>query len=269
VDTITLQDKAKELRREIIKMITAAGSGHPGGSLSAADILTVLYFDKMNIKPKEPKWEGRDYFVLSKGHAAPALYGALALRGYFPVEQLATLRKLHSPLQGHPVSTKVPGVDVSTGSLGQGVSVAAGIAKGLKIDGKPNHVYALLGDGECQEGEVWEALMFAAHYKLDNLTVIIDRNRLQIDGPVAEVMSTEPLDKKLDAFGFNVLLVNGHDIEAIGKVLDRARAEKGRPTAIIANTIKGRGVSFMENQVGWHGNAPKPEEAEAALQELR
>lgn len=268
MDNLALELKAKELRREIVKMITAAGSGHPGGSLSAADILTVLYFDKMNIKPEEPKWDGRDYFVLSKGHAAPALYAALALRGFFPTEQLATLRKLHSPLQGHPVSTKVPGVDVSTGSLGQGISVACGIAKGLKIDGKPNHVYALLGDGECQEGEVWEALMFAAHYKLDNLTVIIDRNRLQIDGPVDEVMSTEPLDKKLDAFGFNVLLTNGHNVESIGRAIDTAKAEKNRPTAIIANTVKGRGVSFMENQVGWHGTAPKPEECEQALQEL-
>lgn len=268
MDTLFLEGKAKELRREVIKMITAAGSGHPGGSLSAADILTVLYFDKMNIRPDEPKWAGRDYFVLSKGHAAPALYAALALKGFFPVDDLATLRKLHSPLQGHPVSSKVPGVDVSTGSLGQGVSVACGIAKGLKIDGAPNHVYALLGDGECQEGEVWEALMFAAHYKLDNLTVIIDRNRLQIDGPVDEVMATEPLDKKLDAFGFNVLLTNGHNVESIGRAIDTALAEKGRPTAIIANTVKGKGVSFMENQVSWHGTAPKPEECEQALAEL-
>ena len=269
VDILKLEATARQMRQEIIKMITAAGSGHPGGSLSAADIMTVLYFDKMALRPDEPKWDGRDYFVLSKGHAAPALYAALALRGFFPVEQLETLRKLHSPLQGHPVSTKVPGVDVSTGSLGQGISVAAGIAKGLKMDGKPNHVYALLGDGECQEGEVWEALMFAAHYQLDNLTVIIDSNRLQIDGQVEDVMSTSPLDKKLDAFGFNVLLVNGHNVESIGRAIDTAKAEKGRPTAIIANTVKGRGVSFMENQVGWHGNAPKPEEAAQALQELQ
>lgn len=269
MDNLALETKAKELRREVIKMITEAGSGHPGGSLSAADILTVLYFDKLNIRPEEPNWPGRDYFVLSKGHAAPALYAALALRGFFPIEHLSALRKLHSPLQGHPVSTKVPGVDVSTGSLGQGISVACGIAKGLKIDNLPNRVYALLGDGECQEGEVWEALMFAAHYKLDNLTVIIDRNRLQIDGLVDDVMATSPLDKKLDAFGFNVLLVNGHNPESIGRVIDQAKAEKSRPTAIIANTVKGRGVSFMENQVGWHGTAPKPEEAEQALQELR
>ncbi len=268
MDTVALEATAKAMRREIIKMITAAASGHPGGSLSAADILTVLYFDKMRLRPEEPRWEGRDYFVLSKGHAAPALYAALALRGFFPVEQLETLRRLHSPLQGHPVSAKVPGVDVSTGSLGQGISAACGIAKGLKIDGKKNRVYALLGDGECQEGEVWEALMFAAHYKLDNLTVIIDKNRLQIDGPVAEVMSTDPLDKKLDAFGFNVLLVNGHNLESIGQAIDRAQHEKSRPTAIIANTVKGRGVSFMENQAGWHGTAPKPEEAAQALQEL-
>ncbi len=269
MDTQALEAKAKELRQEIIKMITAAGSGHPGGSLSAADILTVLYFETMNVRPTEPKWEGRDYFVLSKGHAAPALYATLALAGYFDKAQLADLRRLHSPLQGHPVSTKVPGVDVSTGSLGQGVSVACGIAKGLKIDGKPNRVYTLLGDGECQEGQVWEALMFAAHYQLDNLTVIVDRNRLQIDGPVAEVMNTEPLDKKLDAFGFNVLLVNGHNMEAIAEAFAKAAAHKGQPTAIIANTVKGRGVSFMENQAGWHGTAPKPEEAAQALQELQ
>lgn len=268
MDTISLQAKARELRREIIKMITAAGSGHPGGSLSAADILTVLYFDKMNLRPEEPDWPGRDYFVLSKGHAAPAQYAALALRGYFPVEELAGLRKLHSRLQGHPVSSKVPGIDVSTGSLGQGVSVACGLAKGLKIDNLPNHVYTMLGDGECQEGQVWEALMFAAHYQLDNLTVIIDHNRLQIDGQVANVMNIEPLDKKLDAFGFNVLLVNGHDIEAIQNALDKAKACHGKPTAIIANTVKGKGVSFMENQAGWHGTAPKAAEAEQALQEL-
>ncbi len=268
MDTAKLQATAKQLRREIIKMITAAGSGHPGGSLSAADILTVLYFDKMNIKPEQPDWPGRDYFVLSKGHAAPALYGTLALRGYFPVEELAGLRKLHTRLQGHPVSTKVPGVDVSTGSLGQGVSVACGLAKGLKIDKLPNRVYTVLGDGECQEGQVWEALMFAAHYQLDNLCVIIDHNRLQIDGQVADVMNVEPLDKKLDAFGFNVLLINGHDMEAIGRALDSAAACKGRPTAIIANTVKGKGVSFMENQAGWHGTAPKAAEAEQALQEL-
>lgn len=269
MDTQALEAKAKELRQEIIKMITAAGSGHPGGSLSAADILTVLYFETMHIRPTEPKWEGRDYFVLSKGHAAPALYGVLALASYFDKSELTTLRKLHSKLQGHPVSTKVPGVDVSTGSLGQGVSVACGIAKGLKIDGKPNRVYTLLGDGECQEGQVWEALMFAAHYRLDNLTVIIDRNRLQIDGPVAEVMNNEPLDKKLDAFGFNVLLVNGHNLEALAEAFTKAAAHKGQPTAIIANTVKGKGVSFMENQAGWHGTAPKPEEAAQALQELQ
>ncbi len=268
MDTAKLQATAKQLRREIVKMITEAGSGHPGGSLSAADILTVLYFDKMNVKPEDPNWLGRDYFVLSKGHAAPALYSTLAMRGYFPLEELASLRKLHSRLQGHPVSSKVPGVDVSTGSLGQGVSVACGLAKGLKIDNLPNRVYTMLGDGECQEGQVWEALMFAAHYQLDNLCVIIDHNRLQIDGQVADVMNVDPLDQKLDAFGFNVLLVNGHDLEAIGRALDNAVACKGKPTAIIANTVKGKGVSFMENQAGWHGTAPKAAEAEQALQEL-
>lgn len=268
MDTIELQAKAKEIRREIIKMIAAAGSGHPGGSLSAADILTVLYFDKMNLRPEQPDWPERDYFVLSKGHAAPAQYAALALRGYFPTEELQGLRKLHSRLQGHPVSSKVPGIDVSTGSLGQGVSVACGLAKGLKIDNLPNRVYTMLGDGECQEGQVWEALMFAAHYQLDNLTVIIDHNRLQIDGQVEKVMNIEPLDKKLDAFGFNVLLINGHDIEAIQKAIDNAKACHGKPTAIIANTVKGKGVSFMENQAGWHGTAPKADEAAQALQEL-
>ena len=247
MDTAKLQATAKQLRREIVKMITEAGSGHPGGSLSAADILTVLYFDKMNVKPEDPNWLGR---------------------GYFPLEELASLRKLHSRLQGHPVSSKVPGVDVSTGSLGQGVSVACGLAKGLKIDNLPNRVYTMLGDGECQEGQVWEALMFAAHYQLDNLCVIIDHNRLQIDGQVADVMNVDPLDQKLDAFGFNVLLVNGHDLEAIGRALDNAAACKGKPTAIIANTVKGKGVSFMENQAGWHGTAPKAAEAEQALQEL-
>lgn len=269
MDTAKLQATAKQLRREIVKMITEAGSGHPGGSLSAADILTVLYFDKMNVKPEDPNWLGRDYFVLSKGHAAPALYSTLAMRGYFPLEELASLRKLHSRLQGHPVSSKVPGVDVSTGSLGQGVSVACGLAKGLKIDNLPNRVYTMLGDGECQEGQVWEALMFAAHYQLDNLCVIIDHNRLQIDGQVADVMNVDPLDQKLDAFGFNVLLVNGHDLEAIGRALDNAAACKGKPTAIIANTVKGKGVSFMENQVGWHGAAPNDEQYAAAMEDLR
>ena len=252
MDTAKLQATAKQLRREIVKMITEAGSGHPGGSLSIADIITVLYLDKMNVKPE----------------AATALYSTLAMRGYFPLEELASLRKLHSRLQGHPVSSKVPGVDVSTGSLGQGVSVACGLAKGLKIDNLPNRVYTMLGDGECQEGQVWEALMFAAHYQLDNLCVIIDHNRLQIDGQVADVMNVDPLDQKLDAFGFNVLLVNGHDLEAIGRALDNAAACKGKPTAIIANTVKGKGVSFMENQAGWHGTAPKAAEAEQALQDL-
>lgn len=263
-----LLDTAKELRRQIVKMIAAAGSGHPGGSLSAADIMTALYFDVMNVRPEEPKWEGRDYFVLSKGHAAPALYGALALKGYFPVEDLATLRKLHSPLQGHPVSTKVAGVDVSTGSLGQGVSVAAGIAKALKMDGKENRVYTLLGDGECQEGQVWEALMFAAHYGLDNFTVIVDRNRLQIDGNVSDVMNTEPMVEKLSAFGFEVLEIDGHNMDAILTALKTAKTVEGKPVAIVANTVKGKGVSFMENQAGWHGNAPKPEELETALADL-
>ena len=268
MDTISLQAKARELRREIIKMITAAGSGHPGGSLSAADILTVLYFDKMNLRPEEPDWPGRDYFVLSKGHAAPAQYAALALRGYFPVEELAGLRKLHSRLQGHPVSSKVPGIDVSTGSLGQGVSVACGLAKGLKIDNLPNHVYTMLGDGECQEGQIWEAMMSAAHYHLDNLTVCIDNNGLQIDGTNDEVMSLGDLAAKLRAFGMEVIeLADGNDLEAVDAALS-APTVAGKPKAILAHTVKGKGVSFMEGQAGWHGKAPNEEQRRQALQEL-
>ncbi len=253
MDTAKLQATAKQLRREIVKMITEAGSGHPGGSLSAADILTVLYFDKMNVKPEDPNWLGRDYFVLSKGHAAPALYSTLAMRGYFPLEELASLRKLHSRLQGHPVSSKVPGVDVSTGSLGQGVSVACGLAKGLKIDNLPNRVYTMLGDGECQEGQVWEALMFAAHYQLDNLCVIIDHNRLQIDGQVADVMNVDPLDQKLDAFGFNVLLVNGHDLEAIGIMPLPARAN---PPPSSPTLLRARAFPLWKTKPA--GTAPRP-----------
>ncbi len=268
MDIANLEAKAKEMRREIIKMLAKAGSGHPGGSLSAADILTVLYYHEMNVKPEEPKWQDRDYFVLSKGHAAPALYAALAMKGYFPMEELAGLRKLGSMLQGHPVCTKVPGVEVSTGSLGHGVSVAAGIAKGMKLDGRQNRVYTLVGDGETQEGQVWEAAMFAAHYQLDNFVLMIDRNRLQIDGNTTDVMSPEPLTEKLAAFGFEVLEIDGHNIQEIIGALAKAREIKGKPTAIVADTIKGKGVSFMENVAGWHGQAPKPEEAAQALAEL-
>ena len=268
MDTAKLQATAKQLRREIVKMITEAGSGHPGGSLSAADILTVLYFDKMNVKPEDPNWLGRDYFVLSKGHAAPALYSTLAMRGYFPLEELASLRKLHSRLQGHPVSSKVPGVDVSTGSLGQGVSVACGLAKGLKIDNLPNRVYTMLGDGECQEGQVWEALMFAAHYRLDNMCVIIDHNGLQIDGTNEKVMGLGSIPDKLRAFGLNVFQIDGHDFQAMEKAFDAARQVKGKPSAIVLETTKGKGVSYMEGQVGWHGKAPNDEEYARGMAEL-
>lgn len=268
VEIANLEAKAKELRRHIVGMLAEAGSGHPGGSLSAADVVTALYYDEMNVKPEDPKWEGRDYFVISKGHAAPALYGVLAMKGYFPVEDLQTLRKQGSHLQGHPCRLKTSGVEVSTGSLGHGVSVAAGIAKGLKLDGKPNRVYALVGDGESQEGQVWEAAMFAAHYQLDNLVLILDRNRLQIDGRPEEVMNPEPLPEKFAAFGFNVIEIDGHDMAAILDAFAKAKACNGKPTVIVANTIKGKGVSFMEDQVGWHGAAPKAEETEKALAEL-
>lgn len=263
-----LEGKAKEVRREIIKMLAEAGSGHPGGSLSCADIMTALYFEEMNIDTTDINMLDRDYFVMSKGHAAPALYATLAIRGYFPVEDLATLRKLGSPLQGHPVRGKVPGIEVSTGSLGQGVSVAVGIAKGLKLDKAQNRVFALLGDGETQEGQVWEAMMFAGHYKLDNFVAIIDRNRLQIDGATTDVLSPEPLDAKLEAFGFNVIVIDGHNMDEILAAFAEADNFMGKPTAIVANTIKGKGVSFMEDVAGWHGQAPKVEQKEQALAEL-
>ena len=268
MDVAGLEAKARELRRHIIGMLGEAGSGHPGGSLSAADIITTLYFDEMEIDPTNQDDPYRDYFVLSKGHAAPALYGALAMRGFFELDDLLTLRKLHSRLQGHPCSRKTPGVEVSTGSLGHGVSVAVGIAKSLKMDDMPNRVYALVGDGESQEGQVWEAAMFAAHYKLDNFVLILDRNRLQIDGRPEEVMSPEPLPEKFKAFRFHVIEIDGNNISEIKAALKEARETKGQPTAIIANTIKGKGVSFMEDRVGWHGTAPKPEEVAKAFEEL-
>ncbi len=263
-----LEIKAKEVRRHIITMLKESGSGHPGGSLSCADILTALYFAEMKVDPANPNWEDRDYFVLSKGHAAPALYAVLAMKGYFPVEELATLRKLNSRLQGHPDRKKTPGVDCSTGSLGQGISAACGIAKGLKISGKPNRVYAIVGDGETQEGEVWEAAMFAAHYGLDNLIAFLDRNRLQIDGCTSDVLSPEPLDEKFRAFGWHVILIDGHDMAAILDALTEAKTVTGKPVMIIANTKKGKGVSFMEDIAGWHGVAPNCEQAAAALAEL-
>jgi transketolase len=263
-----LREKAGTLRVEILRMLTEAGSGHTGGSLSAADIVTALYFYKMRHKPENPAWRDRDRFILSKGHAAPVLYAALALSGYFDRSLLKTLRKIGSPLQGHPCSKKLPGIEISTGSLGQGLSIANGIALGLKIDGLPSRVYCLLGDGETQEGQVWEAAMTASHYKLDNLCAIIDNNGLQIDGHCCNVMCIEPLVQKWEAFGWNVIDINGHDMEAIVRALDEAGTVTAKPTMIIARTIKGKGVSFFEGKVEYHGLAPTAEELEKALKEL-
>jgi transketolase len=249
-------------------MLAEAGSGHPGGSLSVADIFAQLYFGSMNIDPADPAWLERDRLVLCKGHAAPALYAALALRGYFPAEELPNLRKLGSRLQGHPDMRKVPGVDMSTGSLGQGLSAACGMALAGRLDGRPYYVYAILGDGETQEGQVWEAAMLAAHYKLDHLIAFLDHNRLQIDGDITRVLSPEPLDEKWRAFGWRVLSVDGHDVEAIEQAIATAKQSTGLPVMIIAETVKGKGVSFMENQAGWHGNAPNAEQAAQALEEL-
>ena len=259
---------ANSLRIDIIKMLAESKSGHPGGSLSACEILTALYFKEMNIDPKNPKWEDRDRFVLSKGHGAPVLYAALAEKGYFPKEELMKLRKIGSMLQGHPDMKGIPGVDMSTGSLGQGLAAANGMALAGKIDNKDYRVYALIGDGESQEGIIWEAAMFAAHYKLDNLTVFLDHNGLQIDGRNEEVMNIEPIDEKFKAFGWNVISIDGHDFEEIFKALESAKKTTGKPTMIVAKTVKGKGVSFMENQAGWHGKAPNKEETEQALNEL-
>jgi len=263
-----LEEKARQIRKHIINMLKEAGSGHPGGSLSAADILSVLYFHEMKIDPENPHDAERDRFVLSKGHAAPVLYATLGEKGFFPKEDLLTLRKTGSKLQGHPDMRKIPGVEISTGSLGQGLSAANGMALAGKIDGASYRVYALIGDGECQEGQIWEAAMFAAHYKLDNVTAFLDHNGLQIDGRISDVMSPEPLDEKWRAFGWDVQVIDGHNISAIISALDHAREVKGKPSMIIAETVKGKGVSFMENVAGWHGVAPKPEEAEKALAEL-
>ncbi|NPV91603.1 MAG: transketolase [Firmicutes bacterium] len=263
-----LQIKALALRRHIIRMTGLAGSGHPGGSLSAADIMTVLYFHELRIDPLNPGWPDRDRFVLSKGHAAPVLYAALAERGFFPQEELDTLRRIDSRLQGHPDMRKVPGVEISTGSLGQGLSAANGMALAGKMDKSSFRVYALLGDGENQEGQVWEAAMLAAHYRLDNLVAIVDHNGLQIDGLIAEVLSPEPIGDKWRAFGWEVQEINGHDLKEIITALDRAREVKGRPSLILANTVKGKGCSFMENRVEWHGTAPSKEQMETALNEM-
>ncbi len=264
-----LELAACKVRMGIIEGTHGAKAGHPGGSLSAADVFTYLYFKELNIDPKDPKWEGRDRFVLSKGHTAPGLYGALANRGFFPVEDLPTLRHIDSYLQGHPNMHTVPGVDMSTGSLGQGISVAAGMALAAKHQGRTCRVYTLLGDGEIAEGEVWEALMFAHHYQLDNLCVILDNNGLQIDGSNKEVMDSSPIPEKFRAFGLEVVEIDGHDFDAMETAFAHAREVKGTPTAIILHTIKGKGVSYMEGQVGWHGKAPNDEEYQIAMAELR
>ena len=263
-----LQLTAVSVREGILTSTHGAKAGHPGGSLSAADMFTYLYFKEMRIDPKNPRWEERDRFVLSKGHTAPGLYSALAHRGYFPVDTLPTLRHIDSPLQGHPNMNTVPGVDMSTGSLGQGISAAVGMALAGKIDGKDYRVYAALGDGEIEEGQVWEAFMAAAKYKLDNLCAIIDVNGLQIDGATADVMPSEPLDKKMEAFNWNVIKIDGHDFEAIAAAFDAAKAHKGQPTMILAKTTKGKGVSFMENKASWHGVAPNDEQYAQAHAEL-
>ena len=264
-----LQLTACKVRMGIIESTYSAKCGHPGGSLSATEMFTYLYFKEMNIDPKDPKGENRDRFVLSKGHTAPGLYATLANRGFFPVEDLKTLRHIDSYLQGHPNMNMVPGVDMSTGSLGQGVSTAAGMALAAKHQGKACRVYTLLGDGEIQEGQCWEAFMFAAHYKLDNFVAIIDNNGLQIDGNVADVMSPYPIVEKLEAFGFHVEAIDGHDFDAIEAALAAARQVKGKPTAIVMKTIKGKDVSYMENNAGWHGKAPNAAEYEQAMNELK
>ena len=264
-----LMATACKVRMGIIEGTHAAKSGHPGGSLSAADLFTYLYFKEMNVDPKNPKWEDRDRFVLSKGHTAPGLYAALALRGFFPESELLTLRHIGSRLQGHPNMNETPGVDMSTGSLGQGVSAAAGMALAAKYQGKDCRVYTLLGDGEIQEGQVWEAFMLAHHYKLDNLCVIIDNNGLQIDGKVADVMSPYPIPEKLRAFGFEVMEIDGHDFDQIEAAFHKAKETKGVPFAIVMKSVKGKGVSYMENQAGWHGKAPNDEEYEQAMTELK
>ena len=263
-----MQAMTKSLRRHIISMIGAAGSGHPGGSLSAVEIVTALYFGILRHKPKEPCWPGRDRFILSKGHAAPLLYATLAECGYFPVEELLTLRKLGSRLQGHTDCRLTPGVEVTAGALGQGLSIATGIALAGRLDSRDYRVYTLLGDGECNEGQVWEAAMAAAHFRVDNLVAIVDRNGLQLDGWSDEIMNMEPFAEKWQAFGWHTSVIDGHDLAAITDALEHTRSIKGRPSVIIARTVKGKGVSFMENKVGFHGKAPSADEVETALKEL-
>ena len=264
-----LKQIAAKIRLGVLEGVHAAASGHPGGSLSIADIMAYLYFEELNVRANEPNWADRDRFVLSKGHTAPALYAALALKGFFPESELSKLRHVDSFLQGHPDMKGTPGVDMSTGSLGLGFSTACGMALAAKIDGKSYRTYTIVGDGESEEGQIWEAAMFASHYKLDNLCLIVDWNGLQIDGTVAEVMNPTPHDKKLEAFGFHVISIDGHDLEQIAAAFAEAKTVKGKPTAIIAKTVKGKGVSFMEDQVGWHGSAPNDEQYEKAVAEIR
>ena len=259
---------ACKIRHHIIDETHAAGAGHPGGSLSMTDVITEIYFEQMNVDPKNPAWEDRDRFVLSKGHCSPALYGALAEKGFFPTEDLITFRKLGSYLQGHPSLKDAPGVDMSTGSLGQGISAANGMALTAKIDNKDYRVYTVLGDGELEEGQVWEAAMFAAHYKLDNLCAVVDWNGLQIDGKITDVMSSLPIDEKFAAFGWNVISVDAHDFDSLRDGFNKAKECKGKPTVLVAKSTKGKGVSFMEDQVGWHGVAPNDEQHAQAIAEL-
>ena len=268
MNTLELMKTANEIRKGIVTALHSAKAGHPGGSLSATEIFTYLYFEEMNVDPKDPKKADRDRFVLSKGHTAPGLYSTLAQKGFFPKEDLVTLRHTGSYLQGHPDMKHIPGVDMSSGSLGQGISAAVGMAIAGKLDNADYRVYTLLGDGEIQEGQVWEASMLAAHRKLDNLVVIVDNNNLQIDGAITEVNSPYPIDKKFEAFNFHVINIDGNDFDQIDAAFKEAKTVKGQPTAIIAKTVKGKGVSFMENQVGWHGKAPNDEEYKIAMEEL-
>lgn len=268
MNNLELEKMANEIRNDIVTAVHSAKSGHPGGSLSSADIFTYLYFEEMNVDPANPKWEDRDRFVLSKGHVAPGLYSTLAEKGYFPKEDLKTLRHTGSYLQGHPDMKHIPGIDMSSGSLGQGVSVAVGMAAAGKYDKKDYRVYTLTGDGEIQEGQIWEAAMWAGHRKLDNLVVIVDNNNLQIDGSIEDVCSPYPIDKKFEAFNFHVINIDGNDFDQIRAAFKEARETKGMPTAIIAKTVKGKGVSFMENAAGWHGKAPNDEEYEIAMADL-
>lgn len=264
-----LEKQACRIRMDILEEVYAAQSGHPGGSLSATDILTYLYFEKMNIRPEQPDWEDRDRFVLSKGHCTPALYATLSRRGFFPPQELYNFRKLGSMLQGHPDRKHIPGVDMSTGSLGQGISAACGMAKAAKIQGKDYHVYAIVGDGELEEGEVWEACMFASYHKLDNLCVIVDNNNLQINGEIGTVSSVYPIEEKFQSFGFDIYNLDGHDFDSIEKAFEKIKDRNGKPTVLIAKTVKGKGVSFMENAASWHGVAPDAQQYEAGMRELK